>query len=577
MRYEKVSGALLIVHDDYLEEGVVGLNRHVRMLGLADVDETQRPPRTIVFLLCDEGASFAHLVERGVHVNQDAGSVRTAILPLDALDALSENPSVERIVPSRNLRPLLDVASPASNVPAFRTNQNLSGRDVIVGIIDTGIDAVHPSFAGRVLRIWDQTIPGAGIAGTRFSYGLELAGPGLTTSRDQNGHGTHVAGIAVGSGAPFEGIAPDADLVIVKTDFQNTHIADAVQYVFRVALALNRPAVVNLSLGGHFDAHDGSDPLSRVIDGASGPGRIVCCAAGNEGSDNIRARIEVPPGATRSARFRVPATSIGNAMLNGWYAGAGNLEIWIETPNGYVTSPQGVITVGSPTRRYPLPDADVRIATTPPTPANGDHQFVCDLRGFTPAAFVQGGTWRLHVRNLGAQPLGVDVWALDDRDSPQVLFSGASVRDDTKIGSPGCAREAITVASFTTKNRWTDSTGAVQNVGLRQNDLSDFSSSGPLRNGARKPDFAAPGAMLVSAMSQFSAPRTAEIVDQHHVVMAGTSMAAPFVTGVVALMLQQNPQLDPANAKAWLQQRATIPGAAPGSFDPRWGYGFLRL
>lgn len=577
MRYEKVSGALLIAHDDYQEEGVIGLSRHVRTLGLSDVDATQRPPRTIVFLLCDDTASFAQLVERGVHVNQGTGPVRTAILPLDALEALSENPAVERIVPSRTLRPLLDVALPASNVSPFRVASNLSGRGVVVGIVDSGIDALHPSFAGRVLRIWDQTIPGPGVSGTGFSYGVELTGPGLTTSRDLNGHGTHVAGIAAGAGTTYEGVAPAADLVIVKTDFQNTHIADAVQYVFRVAAARSQPAVVNLSLGGHFDAHDGTDPLSRVIDAQSGAGRIVCCAAGNEGSDNIHGRIDLAPGQTRSARFRVPAGTIGNAMLNGWYAGSGTAEVWIETPNGYVTNPQPVIAAGSPTRRYTLPDSDVRVATTPPTPTNGDHQFVCDLRGITPAALVQGGIWRLHVRNLGTQQLSIDVWALDDRDSPQVAFTGTSVSDDVKIGSPGCAARAITVASYTTKVQWTDASGTPQQVGLRRNDISDFSSPGPLRRGGYKPDFAAPGAMVVSAMSRFSAPRAAEIVDQHHVVMAGTSMAAPFVTGLVALLLEQNPALDPANAKAWLAGHASIPGAPPGTFDPRWGYGRLRL
>jgi subtilisin family serine protease len=124
---------------------------------------------------------------------------------------------------------------------------------------------------------------GPGVA--EGSYGLELSGASNESSKDTDGHGTHVAGIAAGAGAKYGGVAPKATLVIVKTDFQDAQIAEGIRYVFRVAGELGLPAVVNLSLGGHFDAHDGSDSLSQLINQESGPGRIVCCAAGNEGSD----------------------------------------------------------------------------------------------------------------------------------------------------------------------------------------------------------------------------------------------------------------------------------------------------
>jgi hypothetical protein len=60
---------------------------------------------------------------------------------------------------------------------------------------------------------------------------------------------------------------PEANFVMVKTDFMDAHIADAIRYIFCIASELNRPAVVNLSLGGHADAHDGTDSLSQIIDG----------------------------------------------------------------------------------------------------------------------------------------------------------------------------------------------------------------------------------------------------------------------------------------------------------------------
>ena len=222
-----------------------------------------------MFVHCDEGAMPADLAGDGVEINQPTGGVRTGIVDLDALDALSENPAVRRIVPARRLRLLMDVAKTKVGVPAFRKKTKLSGKGVVIGIVDTGIETDHPAFAGRILRLWDQTLNGSGVS--EGGYGAELQPPLVEISRDTVGHGTHVAGIAAGEDPVYEGVAPGADLVIVKSDLMTAHIADGVRYIFRVARDLGRPAVVNLSLGGHGDAHDGTDSLSTVIASGSGP------------------------------------------------------------------------------------------------------------------------------------------------------------------------------------------------------------------------------------------------------------------------------------------------------------------
>src|SRR5262249_28086419 len=146
------------------------------------------------------------------------------------------------------------------HIPSFRTASSVSGAGVIVGIVDSGIDPNHPSFTGRILRIWDQTMTGPGVA--EGGFGLELTGPSITASRDTNGHGTHVSGIAAGNDLPSGGVGAAADIVFVKTDFNDSHIGTGIRYILRVAREMNRPAVVNLSLGGHFDAHDGTDELA---------------------------------------------------------------------------------------------------------------------------------------------------------------------------------------------------------------------------------------------------------------------------------------------------------------------------
>ncbi|MGF1675373.1 MAG: S8 family serine peptidase, partial [Rivularia sp. (in: cyanobacteria)] len=249
MRHEKLSPGILLAYEDYHREGDEALTTHTRSLGIISPRSALKPIRTVVFIYCDEQADLSHLSQYGIQINQNRGRVRTAFLPMESLDPLSEEPAVERIKPSRRLYRRMDVAPGKVTLPKFQQkNSQLSGKGVVIGIIDSGIDSEHPAFDGRILRIWDQTLSGKGVA--EGKYGAELTGEQLAMSLDTDGHGTHVAGIAGGSDAKFCGVAPQAEFVIVKTDLQDAHIADAVRYVFRVASDMGLPAVVNLSLGG---------------------------------------------------------------------------------------------------------------------------------------------------------------------------------------------------------------------------------------------------------------------------------------------------------------------------------------
>jgi subtilisin family serine protease len=578
MQYEKIAPGLMVAWEDYQNKGSDGLVPHMRSLGLISEKSSPKPPRAVVFLRCDEQAELEHLAAQRIRVNQSTGNVRTAFLPLESLAALSEDPAVERIIPSRYLRPLMDVASRKVHVPEFRLKTDLSGKGVIIGIIDSGIDPKHPTFKGRLLRIWDQTLRGPGVE--EGDYGAEFTGDLMQVSRDDHGHGTHVAGIAAGADATFGGVAPGADLIVVKTSFQEAHIADGIRYIFRIASELGRPAVVNLSLGGHGDAHDGSDSLSQIIDAESGPGRIVCCAAGNEGNDNIHAQIAVPQGGTRTILFHIPTSygedAISFAALNGWYSSRDKFEIAVRSPGGFQTPYQEIIASGQAVRVHELQEGRVRMTTPGPNPENGDHNFLIEILPLQASPQpVTPGTWRLRLRGVEVHHGQVDVWALDNSEHLNVLFVGRSVQDTIKIGSPGTAASAITVAAYTTKTRWSDAKGNLQEVGLDLDDISDFSSEGPLRNGSQKPDVAAPGAMIVSAMSADSTLPPAYAVAPGYRVDAGTSMATPFITGLVALLLERDPQLEPEAVKALLRANSRIPGQPPGTFDSKWGYGLI--
>ncbi|MEM9922163.1 MAG: S8 family peptidase [Cyanobacteria bacterium P01_D01_bin.50] len=576
MRHEKLSPGILLAYEDYNREGGKALTTHRRSLGIIAPRTALKPIRTVVFIYCDEQADLSHLSQYGIKINQNSGRVRTAFLPIESLGRLSNEVAIERIKPSRKLHWRMDIAPEKVALPQFRQkNSKLSGKGVVIGIIDSGIDSQHPAFNRRILRIWDQTLSGKGVA--EGSYGAELTNKYMGMSLDSDGHGTHVAGIAGGFDTEFCGVAPESEFIIVKTDLQDAHIADGVRYVFRVASEMGLPAVVNLSLGGHADGHDGTDSLSKIINAETGPGRIVCAAAGNEGNDNIHGQTVVSCGDMSTMRFSAPLNQVGILWLNGWYSKDSELEVSVRSPNGFVTPFQPIITNDNPAQQYNLSDALVEIVTPGQDPMNGDYNFFVQIRGTGEGQFYQpvpGGVWQLRLRNISSKDTRVDVWTLDDANS--VFFTGKSIADSVKIGSPGCANDAITVASYTSKDKYTDIDGKERKMGLELDAISEFSSEGPLRNGVQKPDIAAPGAMIVSALSSDADLNRSMIINSKFVALAGTSMATPFVTGLVALLLQRNPKLDPEAVKKLLYKNSSIPDRKQGTFDNKWGFGLIN-
>jgi len=325
------------------------------------------------------------------------------------------------------------------------------------------------------------------------------------------------------------------------------------------------------------NARDSSrtDELSALIDQESGPGRIVVCAAGNEGEDNIHATGKIKKNVTTRIRVAVPHSNVP-IVLNGWYSGKDRFDISIDPPTGPGTGFRSVITTGNPAKSFNLSAGRVLVATPGPDPVNGDVHFQIEIHPPRGGSLLRSGAWKLNVRGAKVTSGRLDVWATDfEAGSSAVFLDNAA--SDMKIGSPGCSLRAVTVAAFTTRDEWVDREGDTVGVEFAKGDLAPFSSPGPLRNKVKKPDVAAPGAMIISALSADSAPDDAQflVADSKEVVEAGTSMASPFIAGIVALLLQSAPTITPEAVKVRLKAASRIPHKAAGTFANGWGFGLI--
>ncbi len=529
----------------------------------------------------------------------------SARLTVAELDALARTPGVRRIEAARRCHPSLDrsvtdiradeVHRRAGNPPSYG---GYSGSNVVVGIVDTGIDLNHADFlsAGktRVVALWDQTAvtadPPAG-----FGYGREWDAAeidaGAATQTDHAGHGTHVAGIAAGSGAAtangepayqYVGVAPEARLVVVKTDFFANSIVDAVAYVFEQADRLGLPAVVNLSMGHQYGPHDGTDTMDLAMDMLAGPGRVIVAAAGNDQQDGIHAELNLSRGESDQVHLEVPffqeSAGSGNdiILIDAYYSKTETVELTVETPGGRFIGPVG------PGEQFESDTGEGAVLIEndvfdPPTPDRNLFIQIWDKSENLPAA----GVWKLHVENTSGHGTGTtaqtDFWIYAHSLSAGPEFVTGWGRSDAKlVGSPASANEVIAVGSYVTRNGWQSSDGNTYHYNPLPEigEISAFSSRGPRRDGVLKPEITAPGQGIGSALSGDHFIHSAWVLeDGRHYVAQGTSMASPHVAGVVALLLDAFGDMDKSEIMLVLEEAArsddhmgTLPNAT-------WGWG----
>lgn len=520
----------------------------------------------------------------------------TASIPLHALRDVAALRGIDYVQAASDVHLCLDNARADASVDACHAltatdGTPYTGHGVIVGIVDNGFEYGHVDFydtegrQSRILRVWDQNGEGRS-APSGFSYGAEYTSAEdiLSARYDKNTlyHGTHVAGIAAGADrrTAYYGVAPGADIVLVSYKNSSASVVDAVKYIFNYADQLGRPCVVNLSLSSNNGPHDGTSDTDVAFDAMTGPGRIVVGAAGNEG----RRRIHVSKALTSSNPSLQAMVDFSSASSQIAYAdvwgGAGQTvrvkAVAVDATTGQIVAQTSAASSSAPSyesmRLYKSGQVEADVMMSSETSrGNG-----CPHVSWGVAAQMLASNLKIGLVIEGEDGETVHAWLTDTESAfASTAVSGWTAGDyDCTVGEiGGTGRGVISVGSYITRNAWTTLDGLSHSYSTYQigtlGGLALSSSHGPTADGRRKPDVAAPGCVIISAESKYSAGSDTPISGSdavartdvggesyYYQALQGTSMAAPFVTGAVALWLQANPRLTPDDVRSILSATA---------------------
>ncbi len=547
-------------------------------------------------------------------IAENAGTA-TVRLTLDALQRLAKQQGVEYIQITSGATQMLNLARQEAGTDQIHKGTDLpqayTGEGVVVGVVDAGFDYMHAAFrrpadgALRIKRVWEQratTLDGAS-APAKYGYGIELNTPELIEKAqgdsDSNSHGTHVAAIAAGSDAykdgAYVGNAPDADIVLVALDLNastNADISNAVQYIFDYADEVGKPCVVNLSLGNQDGPHDGTSTFDTMTDAMQGPGRLIVGAAGNHRTDAFHidhtfATADAAPLRTFVKYKVAPSNSVSG----------GTIEIWGEKGVDFTVDIAAYSTFNKKDARsttvYPaegVTDVDFgKYATgtwkvaSEVSPLNGKPHVV-----LTSALTSIRNNYAIALTVTPKTAGRVNIWsdntylALESRDIEG--FSAPDAASSTLCEIGGTGKRILTVGSYTTRNEYTTNGGQQATLQETVGDLSSFSSYGPTVDGRMKPNITAPGCFIISAVSNNDASGNLMYAEYNenfgrynqYGYMQGTSMASPFVAGIVATWLQAYPQLTPEQLHEIVQNTARKDNFTATAPDSNWGYGKIN-
>lgn len=500
-------------------------------------------------------------------------------LPQSRLSDFSALPQVEYVEKPKRLFFTLSQARAASCVNAVQSGSfNLQGQGIWIACIDSGVDYSHPDFCNpdgttRILKLWDQTIPGnppeGYFLGTVYTEEdinralkatTPMAREEIVPSRDVTGHGTGVLGIAAGNGRSSQGVqrgvAPLSKIIVVKLGLprensfpRTTELLQAIDYVVKLAFTEHVPVAINLSFGNAYGSHSGDTLLETYIDSVAGVGRsVISVGTGNDGASGGHTSGILEEGVEKGVQFGI-GTYESTINLQIWKQYMDVVDIIIVHPNGQRLGP---IHATQGPQRMQLLNTDILLYYGEPSPYSTSQEIYLD---FLPKdTYIDSGTWEIRFIPQKIVRGNYDMW-LPGGNVLNELTRFYEPTPLTTLTVPSTAEKVIGVGAYDSKT----------------NAYAPFSGRGFTRiENLIKPTIVAPGVNIITTKSGGG-----------YQAMTGTSFATPFVTGGAALLMDwgitqgNDPYLYGQKVRAYLVSGARhLPGETIYP-NPQIGFGAL--
>ncbi len=548
--------------------------------------------------------------KQGGVIGSTVGKISTVYIPQGEHIEWGHVPGVICVQRATAISPQLDRAIPDMRVDSvydgFDLKTGYTGKDVLIGITDWGFDYGHPNFYDtslqtlRIAAAWDQ-FKTSGPNPIGFNYGTEYVTTQalLDVQSDTAGlydyayHGSHVAGIAAGSGGgtKYRGVAYESQFLFVSLRLDDAGAIDAFVWMKQQADAAQKRLVINMSWGLYYlGAMDGTGLLSEAIDELSKQGVIFITSAGNNGGEtfHIKKTFESDTMHTGIGFYTYTYPLLWGQSISMWGEPGEmfNVELLVLNNNNDVVY---VSPTYRTTNNFNYLDTFLII--------NTDTIFY-NISATNSYEFNDRPTMRLRVRERSstlkvalrsfANKGTVHYWNVVELTNDAGNWGGTfeswlpgweNGDDAYSLGDPASTRSVIAVGAHQSEVRLQN--GNV--VGGRQ---ASFTSKGPTLDGRRKPEISAPGVNIASSISSYTTRSFTELTSVDFngrsypfARLSGTSMASPAVSGVVALMLQANPNLQYLDVKEILRLTARLDvntGEIQDSSDFGWGWGKIN-